>query len=77
MAKKSKKIKPAAKGKKDEGYNKCMRCDKRFPSRDALKKHQKMHQQAMYEVKMLEEGFVPIESKIGFEFKGKNRIIVS
>ena len=58
-------------------YNKCMRCDKEFPSRDSLKKHLKMHSQAMQEIKMLEEGYIPVESKIGLEFKGKNRIIIS
>ena len=58
-------------------YNKCMRCEKEFPSRASLKQHLKMHSQAIQEIKMLEEGYIPIESKIGFEFKGKNRIIVS
>jgi len=63
--------------KKEEGFNICMRCDMNFQSRDALKKHLKSHQQAMQEIKLLEEGHVPSESKIGFEFKGKNRIIIS
>jgi hypothetical protein len=66
-----------AKVKKDEFFNKCMRCDKEFPNRDLLKRHLKMHMQALQEIRMLEEGFVPVESKIGLEFKGKNRIIIS
>ena len=67
--------KPAS--KRADEYNKCMRCDREFPSRAALKTHLKMHSQVMHEIKMLEEGFVPVESKIGMEFRGKNRIIVS
>ena len=62
---------------KEKEYNKCLRCDREFASRDALKKHLKMHNQALREIKLLEEGHVPIESKIGLEFKGKNRIIIS
>jgi hypothetical protein len=65
------------KAKKEESFNKCMRCDKEFTSRDLLKRHLKMHAQALQEIRMLEEGFVPIESKIGLEFKGKNKIIIS
>lgn len=67
----------ASKVVKEEEYNKCMRCEKEFNSRAALKVHLKSHLQAMQEIKMLEDGFIPVESKIGFEFKGKNRIIVS
>ncbi len=74
--KKTKKTPKPAFKKADE-YNKCMRCEKEFPSRASLKAHLKMHSQAMHEIKMLEEGFVPVESKIGMEFKGKNRIIIS
>ncbi|GEM_PF-3070197 len=85
MAKKIKNVKKAvkksrikiAKKSREVEYNKCMRCEKEFPSRGSLKQHLKMHSQAMYEIKMLEEGYIPVESKIGFEFKGKNRIIVS
>ncbi len=81
MAKKARAVKAKkiakSEAKKDESFNKCMRCDKEFPSREKLKRHLKMHQQALHEIKMLEDGFVPIESKIGLEFKGKNRIIIS
>ncbi len=57
--------------------NICMRCEKQFPSRKALKAHSKSHLHALYELKMLEEGHVPVETKLGSEFKGKNKIIVS
>ena len=87
MAKKSKKAKvisrksiskaKSQKQKGDKQLNKCIRCNKDFPSRASLKVHLKTHAQALQEIKMLEQGFVPIESKIGLEFKGKNRIIIS
>ncbi len=79
-AKKTRKVKKArlsVKKPKEVEYNKCMRCERMFPSRAALKIHLKMHSQAMHEIKMLEDGYIPVESKIGFEFKGKNRVIVS
>ncbi|MBI3190440.1 hypothetical protein HYZ41_01920 [archaeon] len=75
-----KKIKPAkkVKEKKEKSYkNICMRCEKQFTSRAALKAHSKSHLQALNEIKMLEEGHVPIETKFGAEFKGKNKIIVA
>lgn len=76
-SKMSKAYKAKMKKIKKNEYNKCMRCEILFPSRTALKAHLKSHLQAMREIKMLEEGFIPVESKIGMEFKGKNRIIVS
>jgi len=55
----------------------CMRCERQFPSRKALKMHSKAHLQALREMRMLEEGHIPLETKMGSEFKGKNKIIVS
>jgi len=55
----------------------CMRCEKIFPSRNALKSHSKAHLQAIKEMRLLQEGHVPVETKLGSDFKGKNRIIVS
>lgn len=71
-----KKARSAAKRAKRNTYT-CMRCEKQFPSRNALKAHSKAHLQALREMKMLQEGFVPVETKLGAEFRGKNRIIVA
>ncbi len=57
--------------------NICMRCERHFTSKKALKMHSKAHLQALHELKMLENGQVPVETKFGFEFKGKNKIIVT
>ena len=54
-----------------------MRCEKQFPTRKALKTHSKAHLQALHELQMLERGEVPVETKLGSEFKGKNKIIVT
>jgi hypothetical protein len=62
---------------KDGPLNICMRCEKKFTSRSALKIHSKAHLRALHELKMLEEGLKPEETKLGSEFKGKNRIIVT
>jgi hypothetical protein len=55
----------------------CMRCEKQFPSMNALRVHSKAHLQALKEMKMLEAGQTPVETKLGSEFKGKNRVIIS
>ncbi len=73
MKKKSK----VAKASKPSNKYMCMRCERQFPSRKALQVHSKSHLQALYEIKMLEQGQVPVETKFGSEFKGKNRVIVS
>lgn len=57
--------------------NICMRCEKKFPSRRALKLHSRAHLQALRELKMLEKGQIPIETKFGSEFKGRNKVIVA
>ena len=56
---------------------KCIRCNILFSSIATLKVHNKGHLQSMKEMRLLEEGNVPSESKIGSGFKGKNRIIIS
>ena len=73
MRKKTNKPKAA----KNKIKNICMRCEKQFPSKKALKAHSKSHLRALHELKMLEEGHVPVETKFGAEFRGKNKIIVS
>ena len=75
MPKKKSRIRP--KKEINEIKNICMRCEKQFTSRKALITHSKAHLQALHELKMLEEGHVPVETKLGGEFKGKNKIIVS
>jgi flagellar biosynthesis regulator FlbT len=72
-----KKIKKAKKPVEKIYKNVCMRCEKQFTSKAALKAHSKSHLQALNDIKMLEEGHVPIETKFGSEFKGKNKIIVA
>jgi hypothetical protein len=55
----------------------CMRCEQSFTSWKALKKHSKSHLSTLKEMKMLQSGQIPDETKEGRGFKGKNKIIVS
>ena len=54
----------------------CARCEQVFPSFNALKVHSKTHLN-MQEMRMLQSGHIPDETKLGSAFRGKNRIIVS
>ena len=63
--------------KKKSKAVKCARCDQVFPSFSALKVHSKSHLQSLSEVKMLQQGHIPDETKMGVTFRGKNKIIVS
>ena len=56
---------------------KCARCDAIFSSRNKLKEHSKSHLKVLEEMKLLQQGHVPQESKIGEKFKGKNKVIIS
>ena len=56
---------------------KCMRCEQIFSNWNALKVHSKTHLQSLSEVKMLQQGHIPDETKMGVTFRGKNKIIVS
>ena len=56
---------------------KCARCEQIFPSFNALRVHSKTHLQSLSEVKMLQQGHIPDETKMGVTFRGKNKIIVS
>ena len=55
----------------------CMRCEQTFSSWAALKKHSKSHLNTLKEMKMLQKGQIPDETKEGRGFKGKNKIIVT
>lgn len=75
---KTRKAKAAkAKAKVKSPKHLCFRCQKTFPTRRGLKIHSKAHLQALRELIMLEKGHIPIETKMGSEFKGKNKIIVA
>ncbi len=67
---------PTLKKEKERPF-KCARCDKTFTSMNMLRKHSKNHLDHLQELKLLEQGHVPAESKFGENFKGKNRIIVA
>lgn len=56
--------------------HKCVRCGRFFKSRLALKRHSTDHLKALQEMQMLRDGQLPVESKLGGEFKGKNKIII-
>jgi hypothetical protein len=56
---------------------KCIRCNILFPNVNTLKAHNRTHLQKMKEMRMLEEGAVPKETKIGSSFRGKNRVVIA
>lgn len=56
---------------------KCARCMMCFSSRVKLKHHSQKHTDALKELELLRQGHIPDYNKIGSEFKGKNRIIIT
>ena len=56
---------------------KCARCEHRFSSMITLRRHSRRHLASLRELNMLIEGNMPPENKLGSEFRGRNRIIVS
>ena len=75
---KTKKTKKAIKKKdKNEKIYMCMRCRKKFSSIRGLRRHSAVHLKDLREIKLLREGHLPEESKLGFNFKGKNKVIIS
>jgi hypothetical protein len=58
---------------------KCIRCKKQFRTIKALKNHGKKHleKEMLDELLLLQKGHLPKKNKIGSEFKGKNKIIIS
>lgn len=59
-----------------ESYR-CGRCDMVFKSMIALKRHSAIHLKTLEELKLLQQGHVPTETKFGAVFKGKNKVIIS
>ncbi|MBI2076166.1 MAG: hypothetical protein HYT72_02880 [Candidatus Aenigmarchaeota archaeon] len=57
----------------------CMRCKKEYNSWRGLQRHSAVHLKkgGAYEIQQLKEGKIPDVTKIGAEFKGKNKIIIS
>ena len=57
----------------------CIRCKKEFKTIKALKNHGKKHlkKEVLDELLLLEKGHLPRKNKLGLEFKGKNKIIIS
>lgn len=59
-------------------FYKCGRCEMNFKSMLSLKRHStKAHLKGLEELKLLQQGHVPVETKFGSVFKGKNKIIIS
>jgi uncharacterized C2H2 Zn-finger protein len=58
----------------------CKKCGDRFPTTLDLQFHvNEIHNRksALREIRLLEQGFVPDESKLGMPFKGRNRVIIA
>lgn len=62
--------------KKSE-IHRCGRCEIVFTTINALRKHSKKHTATLAEIKLLQQGHMPVETKMGSEFRGKNKIIVA
>ena len=62
---------------KEKEAIRCARCEQSFTSFNALKVHSKSHLSTLHEIKMLQQGHIPDETKMGVTFKGKNRVIIS
>jgi hypothetical protein len=55
----------------------CFRCDQSFSGWAGLREHSKLHLKTLAELKQLQEGKIPDETKLGSAYKGKNKIIIS
>lgn len=55
----------------------CARCMMSFSSRTKLKHHSLKHTEALKDLELLREGHIPDTNKIGSEFRGKNKIIIT
>ena len=56
---------------------KCGRCEVIFNSMPSLKRHSSIHLKDLQELKWLEKGHMPTETKFASPFRGKNRVIIS
>jgi hypothetical protein len=56
---------------------KCFICKQDFDTKRGMKQHTRKHMVALQDIKLLKEGYVPKETKVGSKFKGKNRVIIS
>ncbi|MFH0949476.1 MAG: hypothetical protein V1802_03230 [Candidatus Aenigmatarchaeota archaeon] len=64
-------------GRRPVPKHECMRCNVKFFTERQLKLHVNNHINSLEEIKLLQEGHMPDETKIGTQFKGRNRVIVS
>ncbi len=66
-------------GRKGIGHR-CRKCGDKFRSKVDLELHiSEVHHRkpALNEIRLLEKGYMPSESKLGTPFKGKNKIIIA
>lgn len=63
--------------KKKTESHRCGRCETACPSLNALRKHSKRHTETLAEIRLLQQGHLPEETKHGNAFRGKNRVIIS
>lgn len=52
-------------------------CRSLYASKAALRTHAKKHVKSYEDMKLLEKGYQPEETKVGTKFRGKNRVIIS
>lgn len=67
----------ARKKKTKKAVFRCIVCKSKYSSKSALRVHSKKHIHAFEDIKRLQEGFVPEETKVGTKFRGKNKVIIS
>jgi len=65
--------------RREDSYR-CKKCGDRFPTTLDLQFHvNEVHKRkpALREIRLLEQGFVPDESKLGTKFRGRNKVIIA
>lgn len=79
MRKRSKKLRLRKKREQKREFR-CEKCGDKFTTKLDLDIHDnQVHRRksALREIRLLEQGFLPEETKIGTKFKGKNKIIIT